>query len=559
MLCIREFDHFPHVAYAAVSYVWRGNDVPDGYRATEFAVKGAEEADPIGVDVLHDACVAAIARGADYLWIDRLAIMQTNKDDKHWQIREMYNMYRGCIICIVVAGGLRRLVTIDEETGWIHRGWTLQEALAPPSVVVLFAWKLGTRRAHTGDRHNEVHDVVEEVVPNRSAMTSLSLLLDACTAGYLSIEHGQSTRMVEAKLFSAQPLPHTYNDIPFWRPTRRVLLPNVSALALAMNADMDIDQKQYAIWESALMRTSKRPVDMAFSIMGLFGVSLDTRPFDDNDRIGATIALARQILLQGGRANWLGLSFQATPCPYISTFPTFPRTSVSGKALVRLEDGSYCEVSHFMESEYPVASALVPMPEATMDEDGYLTFDAKAVAVMAASPSNDAVTSQIGSQQHEASTPARLSATDGSNWTPCAEQEPHPPTPTIYAVLLGFFVGYFPGVSVAQNDKNVRAMLLEQHAPGRFHVRSYFMLGSHCRAWVRSWQQRTFCVGGPLRPGQHKDAEVQEDPQEVVHVDQALFANHPRSVRQPVTVMEMTARKARWAIPQQYLENNPDT
>ncbi|KAK7691458.1 hypothetical protein QCA50_004857 [Cerrena zonata] len=80
ILSICEFTHFPHVRYSAVSYVWRGNAVPEGYKAAEFSVLGAEEADPIGIEVLNDTCMAALAKGATHVWIDRLCIMQTSKE-----------------------------------------------------------------------------------------------------------------------------------------------------------------------------------------------------------------------------------------------------------------------------------------------------------------------------------------------------------------------------------------------------------------------------------------------------------------------------------------------
>lgn len=51
-----------------------------------------------------------------------------------------------------------------------------------------------------------------------------------------------------------------------------------------------------ALWQSSFLRTSKRPVDMALSIMGLFGVSLDPRRYRSGGRISATIALAQEYL-----------------------------------------------------------------------------------------------------------------------------------------------------------------------------------------------------------------------------------------------------------------------
>src|SRR5277367_1567730 len=64
-------------------------------------------------------------RKARYLWLDRLCIMQTSKQDKRWQIVHTFNLYRHCTQCLVLPGGIQRLVPLDEETSWVHRAWTL--------------------------------------------------------------------------------------------------------------------------------------------------------------------------------------------------------------------------------------------------------------------------------------------------------------------------------------------------------------------------------------------------------------------------------------------------
>jgi len=159
LLCIEEFTDFPSVQYAAISYVWKGNlldppeaktywysatDAADGDRYHKFSVAGALDGDPISIHVLKQACLTALKHGARYIWLDRLCIMQTNREDKNWQIRKMSEMYKRCHLCIILPGGVQKLVRIDEETAWIHRGWTLQELLMPERALVLLAWKLGS-------------------------------------------------------------------------------------------------------------------------------------------------------------------------------------------------------------------------------------------------------------------------------------------------------------------------------------------------------------------------------------------------------------------------------
>ena len=69
------------------------------------------------------------------------------------------------------------------------------------------------------------------------------------TTGTLSITHEAKALPVEVKLFSPHSSDRTYNDFPFWRPTRQVMSPNVGALARIMSAELDQDMKDYSIWQ----------------------------------------------------------------------------------------------------------------------------------------------------------------------------------------------------------------------------------------------------------------------------------------------------------------------
>lgn len=547
-LTIYEYNEFPQVRFAAVSYVWRGNTPDADFDGLTFhvpipQVDGAEPGDPIGIKVLHEACVASMACGATHLWLDRLCIMQMSEDDKKWQISHMFKMYQRCHICIVAPGGIQCLVRLDKETQWIHRGWTLQEAVAPPRVVVMFSWALGPRRVSAGDVYGEI----QEITPSRSAMMSLSLIVNACTTGSLTMENGDHSLLLEVKLFSSHPADRSYNDSPFWRETRRVLSPNVGALARIMSAELDQDMKDHSIWQSALMRTSSRPVDMVFSIMGLFDVTLDTRQFGKQDRVAATIALARAIMEKGGRATWLAAAFRIPPSRQISTFPVFPLTSVSGKALIRDPKGLQ-EVSSIMENEYPVAEALVPMPRGLMDCEGYITFTAKAIHLqpLQIKPASDSLDS-------DSAKPTHVQAVDESWWK--IQERVDGVHGKAFAILVGFFVGYYPGGTPAHDAKNIRAMIVEKHAQHKFHVQSYLMLSKGYRAWVQTWPELEFTVGGPTSNTMEavEDAEVKLP---VISSPREQYLNNPRSgFNDAILLEDKVIRRARWAAPQKALED----
>ncbi|KAJ6496394.1 hypothetical protein C8R45DRAFT_781819, partial [Mycena sanguinolenta] len=180
--------------------------------------------------------------------------------------------------------------------------------------------------------------------------------------------------------------------------------------------------------------------------------------------------------------------------PQLSTFPLFPRTRVAGKALVRGEDGRYREVSQLMENEYPNENVLGHMPRGSMDAEGYLSFDAKAVQLEQVLHKSDEDPMPQSSPELSV-----ITATDGTTWRVLSDANTmSPDAPRAFAILLGFFVGYFPGGTPAHDANNIRAMLVEEHyAPGKFHIRSYFMLSKKYQAWAKQWKLSSFSVGGP--------------------------------------------------------------
>ncbi|KAI1646009.1 uncharacterized protein F4817DRAFT_154867 [Daldinia loculata] len=539
---ILEFTDFPTVKYTAVSYVWKGNIPNANFHDQTFNVPVPDEkdgspgnpGDPIGVDVLNQVCVASMARGVHYLWLDRLCIMQMNDEDKKWQIRQMHAIYLHCEICIVVPGGIQCLVRLDEETQWIHRGWTLQEAVAPSNVLILFSWRFGSCKAYAGDAEGDI----DEITAATSAVASLSFIVDSSTIGSIGVNFGDHRELVRVKLLSSHPSDQVYN-----REDHRIMSPNVGALARIMSKDLNDDERHHSIWQSALMRTSSRPVDMVFSIMGLFGITLDTSRFEKEDRAKATIELAREVMAKGGRATWLAAAFRIQPSRQISTFPLFPRTSVSGKSYVKVEGGVQ-EISLLMENEYPIAQALVPMPKGCMDEKGYLTFSSKAIPIRPRSMDPQRMSL-------DPRNPAYFQDVNDSWWE--TQEDSVRMEKKTFAVLIGYFVGYYPGGTPATDSKNVRAAIIEEHAQDRFHVRTYLALSKETKAWVKTWQEQTFIVGGPL-------------PDDIEDAGQGLpVVNNPRIQRLNDTqgascsitpsLKGIAYRRARWASPQLQFED----
>lgn len=496
-LSIHEFPDFPvtHCAYTAISYVWRGNSVEKSAVRPRFSVAGAEDGDPVGVDVLMHACTAALREQTDYIWLDRLCIMQTSEDDKHWQISRMFQIYQRCSLCIVLPGGLQRLVNLDEHTTWINRGWTLQEALAPPRVEVIYAWGWGSGMYFGGSRGNII-----ELLPGASAMTPLYTILSLHGLGLTNFcpSANSSHTTFRTELFGA---PCNLSSSTVSEQKTEVVIFMLKN-ALTHGSDT-FDWRAPAIWRSALFRTSSRPVDMVFSIMGLFGVTLDTRRFGKDDRLGATIALMQGILRHGGRASWLGLAPYLPVNPKLSTIPVFPRTHIEGQVLLEVDFQRSDEQERRPQRTAVLDVRAISMPTGSMDDAGYLTISRKAIRIY---PQLDLQEFHKDPHFHQESlvSPSQcclnFRAINYTGWKfyydgPHDLEESFPRT---FAVLLGWY-NEFSQQGFWNGTRHIGALLAKEHEPNRLHVESYFELSHRLEFWVETWEEYTLHIGGPFQ------------------------------------------------------------
>ncbi|KAG8217032.1 hypothetical protein J3R82DRAFT_7348 [Butyriboletus roseoflavus] len=471
-LQIEEYPHVSDIPYVIVSYIWRG--IPFEPEAVPtFRVVGSSNANAVSTEVLQHACLIAEREDVNCLWLDLLSIVQSSEDDKAWQIEHMYDLYMHCALCIILPAGLQYIPRLDEETGWIHRGWTLQETLAPKRTVVVFQWSFGSGFVVASPGFSR-SNLVTEVVPGHLAVAAVKDIVDACVIGFMFFfreypgddPNIRPLFMMKAKIFGHQSA-------------------NLLSLAAAMDNVIGVepDVREHAIWQCAIMRNTYDPVDMVFSIMGLFGVTLPVKAFSKHDRIGATIALAQKILESGKSASWLGISFRLPPCRYLATFPIFPRTGLAEKALVRTTSG-FQEMAEFMDCEFPNADALQSgMPTGTMDDAGYFTFTSRYAHVV---PERR--------QSLSSSVDLLVKAVDGSEWR--VVESPSTP-PSIFAVVIGWFNEYTPGKTLALHYYWIKVMLVQEHAPGKSHIVRFGAINQMFRKDVMGWKTRRFTVGGP--------------------------------------------------------------
>ncbi|KAL0564109.1 hypothetical protein V5O48_017945 [Marasmius crinis-equi] len=500
-LRIYEFEDISNVQYSAISYVWK-SDHPGAHQPRgAFTVDGALNGDPISIDVLVDVSRASIMAGSKYLWLDRLCIIQTDHADKNWQIKKMNYVYSSCLVCIVLPDGIGHLVDLDKKTSWINRGWTLQEAAAPKQVVVLFAWihgpgalildfdERGSVRVNVdedAEQGPEPERLVEvtEVTRGRCAVCPIGSLL--------------TVREIPLVFRPEDPSSHRHVIVPAvfgYSETR------IGSLRNILDRDLEERYRTQAIWRSALTRASSRPVDMIFSIMGLFGVTLNTGDFDDDDRLGATVALAQEIVKNGDRPSWLVMSHDIPPCQFLSSFPEFPISKEWGKVTIQGPQG---EIPIDDLIEYGFSRLTDNIPDAvSMDDEGYLTIHSMVIPVTCLGMQPD-FSSILDVQAETPTSPHHLclEANDGQVWETVYDGE----TGThgyleragcrTYAVVFGrFFDRLF-------ERWKVEGALVERHASGKFHRTSAFTRwlrkGDSLTEVLGDWEWRNISIGGPL-------------------------------------------------------------
>ncbi|KAK7060614.1 hypothetical protein VNI00_001380 [Paramarasmius palmivorus] len=476
---IFEFEELPESdvpyipGYTAVSYVWRGidanNDLPSSQRANSkgtFVVKGEEKGSSISIAVIMDVAWGALRHSATsgsgpdrFLWLDQFSIIQTSKEDKAWQISRMYSIYRHSR-CLILPGGLTRLASLDDTTHWVSRAWTLQEILAAPFIL---NQDVDTCVLFMNDSHT--HEVVKSVSKQ---------------------EWGDTPYLTDGIIACAPLLPLLDTLIPLRRPIFGFRDEQLDALVGALNKTMD--SSKALIWRSAFSRTSSRPVDMIFSIMQCFGVTLNPGDFEKNDRVGATIALVQAILSKPiGRAYWIPALYFLPPAPELSIFPRFPQTTVDGAAVIRLQDGSIKDVidlltdQNIVKLDQPahIAHSFELDGSETMDDQGYYSFVAREVYALRS------VLQDVASVEERI-----LHAGDGSQWAVAED----PGRPEIIATnsstgyeehLAGTedIEGDILAVFIGSDGDRCAYMLVKKHGHRKYHRFTHLIANRSLAGW----------------------------------------------------------------------------
>ncbi|KAL7759166.1 hypothetical protein ACKLNR_011593 [Fusarium oxysporum f. sp. zingiberi] len=126
--------------YAILSHTWEQEEVlfHDMGRGSAKLKKGYAK--------LESCCHVARENGFEYIWDDTCCIDKTSSAELSEAINSMYRYYQEASICYVYLADISAVSEISNSR-WFTRGWTLQELIAPSSMIFFDKhWRhLGTK------------------------------------------------------------------------------------------------------------------------------------------------------------------------------------------------------------------------------------------------------------------------------------------------------------------------------------------------------------------------------------------------------------------------------
>jgi len=142
---VREFGDGDVPFYAILSHRW------DAVEVSLQDLRGGDAGQMAAYSKIRNSCSLAASHGFQHLWIDTCCIDKTSSAELSESLNSMYRWYRESMVCYAYLGDVPS-DSLERRTGvagrafgqsaWFTRGWTLQELIAPPTIVFLDqAWQ----------------------------------------------------------------------------------------------------------------------------------------------------------------------------------------------------------------------------------------------------------------------------------------------------------------------------------------------------------------------------------------------------------------------------------
>ena len=138
--------------YATLSHRWEQDEL--SYQD----LQAQRNRDGAGFTKVQKSCKKASTDGYEWLWVDTCCIDKSSSAELSDAINSMFRWYQDAQVCYAYLSDVPTGCTTDSHhegqspfrrSQWFTRGWTLQELIAPSSVIFLDqAWtEIGTRHS----------------------------------------------------------------------------------------------------------------------------------------------------------------------------------------------------------------------------------------------------------------------------------------------------------------------------------------------------------------------------------------------------------------------------
>ncbi|KAH7152889.1 heterokaryon incompatibility protein-domain-containing protein [Dactylonectria macrodidyma] len=176
--------------YAIISHTW-GDAEDEEVSHEEFLQQQPATKNKAGYLKIQKACHEARERRFDYVWIDTCCIDKTSSAELSEAINSMFRWYEAAEVCFAylvdVPPATSRAHDLFEASRWFTRGWTLQELLAPRHLDFFASdWTFIANRKDIASRVCIITNIDEVYLIDSAQATRTSLLRKASIAERMS-------------------------------------------------------------------------------------------------------------------------------------------------------------------------------------------------------------------------------------------------------------------------------------------------------------------------------------------------------------------------------------
>ena len=160
--------------YAILSHTWGEDEL---FFQEMQSVNGKSKA---GYDKIRRCCEMAAADGFEYCWVDTCCIDKTSSAELPEAINSMYRWYRVADVCYVYLAdvppnlGTEGARQAFRKSRWFTRGWTLQELIAPRSMIFFNNdWVEIRTNGSLKSQISEITKIKEEVLEDADSLSKI--------------------------------------------------------------------------------------------------------------------------------------------------------------------------------------------------------------------------------------------------------------------------------------------------------------------------------------------------------------------------------------------------